>query len=83
LAANYGVTPNIAVEDNYLENSSMTVALVETGSTGGNSVIGTSYATSSFETSDARGMRSGSCGTTIASICWTPIPTRWSWSPVT
>ncbi len=40
LAANYGVVPNIEVEDNYLENSSLTVALVETASISGDSVSG-------------------------------------------
>jgi endonuclease/exonuclease/phosphatase family metal-dependent hydrolase len=32
LAANYGATPNIEIANNYLENSSLTVALVETAS---------------------------------------------------
>jgi predicted extracellular nuclease len=40
LAANYGVAPNINIADNYLENSSMTVALVETSSISGSSVAG-------------------------------------------
>jgi len=40
LAANYSVTPNINVSNNYLENSSLTVALVETSSISGNSVTG-------------------------------------------
>jgi predicted extracellular nuclease len=40
LAAHYGVTPNIAIGANYLENSSMTVALVETSSISGSSVSG-------------------------------------------
>ena len=40
LAANYGVTPNVAIFNNFLENSSETIALVETGSIGGASVTG-------------------------------------------
>jgi predicted extracellular nuclease len=40
LATNYGVTPNVAIPDNYLENSSLTVALVETASITGGSVTG-------------------------------------------
>lgn len=40
LAANYGVTPNVDVANNYLENSSLTVALVETSSISGSSVVG-------------------------------------------
>jgi predicted extracellular nuclease len=40
LEANYGITPNISVGNNYLENSSLTVALVETSSIVGDSVTG-------------------------------------------
>ncbi len=40
LAANYGVAPNVAIGNDYLENSSLTVALVETASITGNSVSG-------------------------------------------
>ena len=40
LAANYGVTPNVDVANNYLENSSLTVAIVDTSSIGGGSVAG-------------------------------------------
>ncbi len=40
LASNYGVTPNLDISDNYLENSSLTVALVETTSIAGTSVTG-------------------------------------------
>ena len=38
--ANYGVTPDTSIANNYLENSSLTVALVETASLGGG--VGTS-----------------------------------------
>ncbi|WP_413165990.1 endonuclease/exonuclease/phosphatase family protein [Capilliphycus salinus ALCB114379] len=40
LAANYGVDPNLDISDNFLENSSLTVALVETSSISGTSVTG-------------------------------------------
>ncbi|MGQ0793443.1 MAG: endonuclease/exonuclease/phosphatase family protein [Deltaproteobacteria bacterium] len=40
LAANYGVTPNIEIGNDFLENSSLTVALVETSSIVGASVSG-------------------------------------------
>lgn len=38
--ANYGVTPDTSIFSNYLENSSLTVALVETASLNGNTVTG-------------------------------------------
>ena len=41
LPANYGVTPDASIFSNYLENSSLTVALVETASLNGDSVTGT------------------------------------------
>ena len=37
----YGVNPDASIFDNYLENSSLTVALVETASLAGSSVAGT------------------------------------------
>jgi predicted extracellular nuclease len=40
LGANYGVIPNVDVANNYLENSSLTVALVQTASISGGSVTG-------------------------------------------
>jgi endonuclease/exonuclease/phosphatase family metal-dependent hydrolase len=40
LVANYGVTPDIEVSNNFLENSSATYALVETASISGTSVTG-------------------------------------------
>jgi predicted extracellular nuclease len=40
LGTNYGVTPNVVVSNNYLENSSLTVALVQTSSLSGSSVSG-------------------------------------------
>lgn len=40
LAANYGVTPNINVSNNFLENSSLTAALVVTSSLSGGAVTG-------------------------------------------
>lgn len=40
LAANYGVTPNVDIADNFFENSSLTIALVETSSISGDSVSG-------------------------------------------
>lgn len=40
LLSNYAVTPNIDVADNFLENSSLTVAVVETASIAGTSVSG-------------------------------------------
>ncbi len=40
LSANYGVTPNLTVANNFLENSSETIALVETSSIAGATVGG-------------------------------------------
>jgi len=40
LGANYGVTPDLEIGNNFLENSSFTVALVETDSISGTSVAG-------------------------------------------
>ncbi len=40
LPANYGVTPDASIFTNYLENSSLTVALVQTASVSGGSVSG-------------------------------------------
>jgi len=40
LLANYGVTPNLDIDTNSLENSSFTIALVETSSISGTSVTG-------------------------------------------
>jgi len=40
LQANYEVTPNLIIGDNFLENSSFTIALVETSSISGTSVTG-------------------------------------------
>ena len=40
LANNYNVTPNFEVDNNFLENSSLTVALVETSSISGNTISG-------------------------------------------
>ena len=40
LAENYASTPNVAVSDNYLKNSSITIALVRTPSIEGNSISG-------------------------------------------
>jgi uncharacterized protein len=34
LATNYGVTPNVTIGDNFLENSTLTIALAETASVG-------------------------------------------------
>ncbi|MGC9417981.1 MAG: ExeM/NucH family extracellular endonuclease [Rhodovulum sp.] len=41
VAATYGVTPNIIIPDNSIENSSYTIALVETASITGTTVTGT------------------------------------------
>lgn len=42
LAANYGVTPNVSIGNDFFENSTLTVALVQTGSVGpaGSTVTG-------------------------------------------
>ncbi len=40
LAASYSVTPDVTVADNFFENSSLTIALVETSSISGGSVTG-------------------------------------------
>lgn len=56
LASNYGVSPNVAIADNYLENSSFTLALVQTGSLSGGA--GT-YVTGGEIVLDAMGLRDG------------------------
>jgi len=40
LGPEYGVTPDVGISKNYLENSSLTIALVETSSLSGSSVTG-------------------------------------------
>lgn len=40
LGANYGVTPDLGIGDNFLENGSLTVALVETSTLSGGSITG-------------------------------------------
>lgn len=40
LAANYGVTPNLSIGNNFLENSSLTVALAQTSSLSGAGITG-------------------------------------------
>jgi hypothetical protein len=59
LSANYGVSPNLEIGNNFLENSSMTVALVETSSLSGSSV------TSSEVVLDAVGITDGGAGDTF------------------
>ena len=59
LGINYGVTPNILMTDNYLENSSFTLALVQTGSLSGGE--GTSV-TGSEVVLDAVGLYDGGAG---------------------
>ncbi len=41
VTSTYGVTPNIVLADNYIENSTFTIALVETASLSGTAVSGT------------------------------------------
>ena len=59
LGATYGVTPNITIGNDYLENSSMTVALVETSSITGTAVTGNEVVL------DAVGITDGGAGDTF------------------
>jgi hypothetical protein len=56
LAINYGVAPNLGIGDNFLENSSLTIALVATSSLGGTSVTGSEIVL------DAIGLSDGGAG---------------------
>ena len=59
LAANYGVTPNVAIGNDFFENSSLTAALVETSSISGGSV------TSSEVVLDSVALTDGGSGDTF------------------
>ncbi|ACB53973.1 hypothetical protein cce_4625 [Crocosphaera subtropica ATCC 51142] len=59
LGTNYGVTPDLEISDNFLENSSQTFALVETSSLSGTTVTG------SEAVLDAVALRDGDIGDTF------------------
>ncbi len=59
LPNNYGVTPNLAVANNFFENSSLTTALVETASISGGLVSGSEVVV------DAVGLNDGDSGDTF------------------
>lgn len=62
LGADYGVAPNVSIFTNYLENSSFTLALVQTGSLSGG--VGT-YVTGGEVVLDAVGLYDGDVGDTF------------------
>lgn len=73
-AATYGVTPDMAIRENAIENSSYTIALVETASLSGGSVSGQEVVLDSVGITDGEGPESFAFGAPVVGPDGTFLP---------
>ncbi|WP_299655630.1 ExeM/NucH family extracellular endonuclease [uncultured Jannaschia sp.] len=73
-AATYGVTPNLAIADNSIENSSYTIALVETASLAGGAVTGQEVVLDAVGVTDGEGPESFAFGAPVVGPDGTFLP---------